>query len=99
MVFEMIKILEYPNSPYDYGMTVWERLERYGSIKRFRRKDDPQIYNAYLIGGLVKVVRASRGSSVVEVYPKEYYMTIDTFLWLFLRNLPCEYPRYEPRSL
>ena len=57
----MAELLRYPNHPSNYGMTAWERLERYGSIKNFRRKDDPQIYNAYLVAGMVKVVRATRG--------------------------------------
>lgn len=96
-VFDMTELLRYPNHPSNYGMTAWERLERYGSIKNFRRKDDPQVYNAYLVAGMVKVVRATRGNSVIEVYPREYTMTIDTFLWLFLRNLPCDYPQYKKK--
>lgn len=93
-VSDMAELLVYPNHPGNYGMTAWERLERYGSIQNFRRKDDPQIYNAYLVAGMIKVVRATREISVIEVYPREYTMTIDTFLWLFLRNLPCGYPQY-----
>lgn len=34
----MAELLRYPNHPSNYGMTAWERLERYGSIKNFRRK-------------------------------------------------------------
>ena len=95
----MVELLRYPNSPNNYGMSVWERLERYRTIKNFRRKDDPQVFNAYLVAGMVEVVRATRGTSVIEVYPKEYVMTIDTFLWLFLRNLPCDYPQYKKSTL
>lgn len=93
----MAEILRYPNSPSNYGMTAWERLRRYREIKNFRRKDDPQVYNAYLVGGLVKVVRATkcRDTTVKEIYPKEYLLTLDSFLWLFLQNLPCEYPQYK----
>lgn len=52
-VFDMTELLRYPNHPSNYGMTAWERLERYGSIENFRRKDDPQVYNAYLVAGMV----------------------------------------------
>lgn len=94
----MVQRLQYPNPANNYGMTVWERLQKYGKIERFLRKDDPQIYNAYLVAGRVKIVRARMRNpvlSVVEVYPREYYVTIDEFLWLFLRNLPCDYPQYN----
>lgn len=94
----MIQRLQYPNPTNSYGMTVWERLQKYGKIERFLRKDDPQVYNAYLIAGMVKIVRAcmrNQVSTVVEVYQKEQYVTIDEFLWLFLRNIPCDYPQYK----
>ena len=94
----MIQRLRYPNSANNYGMTVWERLQRYGKIERFLREGDPQVYNAYLVAGRVKIVKARMRnpvSVIAEVYSKEHYITIDEFLWLFLRNLPCDYPQYR----
>lgn len=94
-IAETLRSPSYPRRFSDYRMTTWERLEKYGSIKNFRRKDDPQIYNAYLVAGKVKVVRDRRCKTIIEVYPKEYYLTLDSFLWLFLENLPCDYPQYR----
>lgn len=67
-------------------MTIWERLEKYGHIKNFKRKDDPRRFNAYLNDGLVKI-ECNHGFSAI--------LTIDTFLYLFMENLPCDYPQYS----
>lgn len=67
-------------------MTIWERLSKYGHIKNFKRKDDPRRFNAYLQDGLVKV-ECNHGVTMC--------LTIDTFLELFMNNLPCEYPPFE----
>lgn len=97
----MVEVLRYPNphtNSYHQYMTAWERLQRYGKIERFCRKGDPQVYNAYLVAGLVKIVRTRMRnpvSPIVEVYQKDHYLTIDSFLYLFLNNLPCEYPQYK----
>ncbi len=66
-------------------MTIWERLERYGHIKNFKRKDDPRRFNAYLNNGLIKI-ECNHGITAT--------VTIDTFLYLFMENLPCDYPQY-----
>ena len=66
-------------------MTIWERLERYGHIKNFKRKDDPRRFSAYLNNGLIKI-ECKKGINMV--------VTIDTFLELFMENLPCDYPQY-----
>ena len=67
-------------------MSLWERLEKYGHIKNLKRKGDPHNYNIILENGLVKIECTRR---------QEYHkVTIDTFLHLFMNNLPCEYPQY-----
>ena len=67
-------------------MTIEERLERYGHIKGLKRKDDPRRFDAYLDDGLIRI-ECKRGVNAV--------VTIDTFLYLFMENLPCDYPQYK----
>lgn len=66
-------------------MTIWERLKRYGHIKGLKRKDDPRRFDAYLNNGLIKI-ECKKGINMT--------VTIDTFLYLFMENLPCDYPQY-----
>jgi hypothetical protein len=66
-------------------MTIWERLSKYGHIKNFKRKEDPRRFSAYLEDGLVRV-ECKKGVSMT--------LTIDTFLELFMNNLPCDYPQF-----
>lgn len=66
-------------------MSIWERLLKYGHIKKLKRKDDPNNYNVYLENGLIRIECKQR---------EDYQVTIDTFLHLFMNNLPCDYPQY-----
>lgn len=68
--------------------TLWEKLEKYGCIKNFQRKNDPRRFNAYLNNGLIKI-ECNHGITQI--------VTIDTFLYLFMENLPCDYPQYKGR--
>ena len=67
-------------------MTIWERLSKYGHIKNFKRKEYTRRFSAYLEGGLIRV-ECKKGVSMT--------LTIDTFLELFMNNLPCEYPQFK----
>lgn len=68
-------------------MSTWERLERYGHIKNFKRKDDPRRFNAYLENGLIRI-ECNHGPGAI--------MTIDSFLYLFMENIHCcDYPQYK----
>ena len=67
-------------------MTIWERLEKYGHIKGLKRKNDPRRFDVYLEDGLIKI-ECKKGINAT--------VTIDTFLYLFMENLPCDYPQYK----
>lgn len=65
------------------SMTIWERLERYGHIKNLKRKNDVKNYDVFLENGLIRIdCRKTKTSQTI---------TIDSFLYLFMENLPCEY--------
>ena len=70
-------------------MTIWERLEKYGHIKGMKRKEDPRRFDVFLENGLVKI-QCKKGINAT--------VTIDTFLYLFMENRPCEYPQYIPKE-
>lgn len=63
------------------AIEAWEKLEKNGQIFNFTRKNDTRRYIAQLINGAIKV-ECNRG--------RTQYMTIDTFLYLFLEGLPYE---------
>lgn len=67
-------------------MTLWERLEKYGHIYNLKRKDDPRNFEVYLEDGLIRI-NCKKGV--------EMKVTIDTFLHLFMNNLPCDYPQWK----
>lgn len=67
-------------------LTLWERLEKYGHIKRLKREGDPRNFDVYLDNGLIKI-ECKKGINMT--------VTIDTFLYLFMNNLPCDYPQYK----
>lgn len=56
---------------------TWERLEKYGHIKNFKRPFDNKNYNIVLNDGLVKVTRTTKNAET-KIY------TVDTFLYLWM---------------
>lgn len=60
-------------------MTTWERLEKYGHIKNYKRAYDNESYYVELKDGLIYITNLNG---------KTYKMTIDTFLYLWpLKNV------------
>ncbi len=65
--------------------TIWKRLEKYGHIKNLKRDGDYRRFNVYLEDGMIRIECNHRDISDPD------YLTIDSFLYLFMNNLPCDY--------